>query len=49
MTHKILLDTDIGSDIDDAIALAYLLAQPINRVEVFIGKYLGLSLSLLAS
>lgn len=28
MTHKILLDTDIGSDIDDAIALAYLLAQP---------------------
>ncbi len=28
MTHKILLDTDIGSDIDDAVALAYLLAQP---------------------
>lgn len=28
MTEKILLDTDIGSDIDDAIALAYLLAQP---------------------
>ncbi len=28
MTQKILLDTDIGSDIDDAIALAYLLAQP---------------------
>lgn len=28
MTHKLLLDTDIGSDIDDAIALAYLLAQP---------------------
>ena len=25
---KVLLDTDIGSDIDDAIALAYLLAQP---------------------
>ena len=25
---KILLDTDIGSDIDDAIALAYLLRQP---------------------
>jgi inosine-uridine nucleoside N-ribohydrolase len=25
---KILLDTDIGSDIDDAVALAYLLAQP---------------------
>ena len=25
---KILLDTDIGSDIDDAAALAYLLAQP---------------------
>src|SRR5688572_16734417 len=24
----ILLDTDIGSDIDDALALAYLLAQP---------------------
>lgn len=29
--------------------LAYLLAQPINRVEVFLGKYLGLTLSLLAS
>ena len=28
MTQKILLDTDIGSDIDDAVALAYLLAQP---------------------
>ncbi len=28
MTHKILLDTDIGSDIDDALALAYLLKQP---------------------
>jgi purine nucleosidase len=27
MTTKILLDTDIGSDIDDAVALAYLLAQ----------------------
>jgi len=25
---KLLLDTDIGSDIDDAVALAYLLAQP---------------------
>jgi inosine-uridine nucleoside N-ribohydrolase len=25
---KILLDTDIGSDIDDAVCLAYLLAQP---------------------
>ncbi len=25
---KILLDTDIGSDIDDAVALAYLLANP---------------------
>ena len=25
---KVLLDTDIGSDIDDAIALSYLLAQP---------------------
>jgi inosine-uridine nucleoside N-ribohydrolase len=25
---KLLLDTDIGSDIDDAIALAYLLSQP---------------------
>ena len=24
----VLLDTDIGSDIDDAICLAYLLAQP---------------------
>ena len=28
MTKKILLDTDIGSDIDDAVALAYLLVQP---------------------
>lgn len=28
MAQKILLDTDIGSDIDDAVCLAYLLAQP---------------------
>jgi purine nucleosidase len=28
MKTKILLDTDIGSDIDDAVCLAYLLAQP---------------------
>ena len=28
MTMKILLDTDIGSDIDDAVCLAYLLANP---------------------
>jgi purine nucleosidase len=28
MTEKILLDTDIGSDIDDAVCLAYLLARP---------------------
>jgi purine nucleosidase len=28
MSIKILLDTDIGSDIDDAVCLAYLLAQP---------------------
>lgn len=28
MTTKVLFDTDIGSDIDDAVALAYLLAQP---------------------
>ncbi len=27
-TIPVLLDTDIGSDIDDAVALAYLLAQP---------------------
>lgn len=27
MGHKILLDTDIGNDIDDAVCLAYLLAQ----------------------
>jgi len=27
-TKKVLFDTDIGSDIDDAAALAYLLAQP---------------------
>ena len=25
---KILLDTDIGSDIDDSVCLAYLLSQP---------------------
>jgi Cu-processing system permease protein len=29
--------------------LAYLLAQPITRAELFVGKYLGLMLSLLAS
>ncbi len=28
MSEKILLDTDIGSDIDDAVALAYLLVNP---------------------
>ncbi len=28
MRNKILLDTDIGSDIDDAVCLAYLLANP---------------------
>ena len=28
MKQKILLDTDIGSDIDDAVCLAYLLANP---------------------
>ena len=28
MAVKVLLDTDIGSDIDDAVCLAYLLAQP---------------------
>jgi purine nucleosidase len=28
MTEKIILDTDIGSDIDDAVCLAYLLAHP---------------------
>jgi inosine-uridine nucleoside N-ribohydrolase len=28
MTTKVLLDTDIGSDVDDAVCLAYLLAQP---------------------
>lgn len=28
MTTKVLLDTDIGSDIDDAVALAYLLSHP---------------------
>ena len=27
-TIKVLFDTDIGSDIDDAVALAYLLCQP---------------------
>src|SRR5512133_929158 len=26
--EKVLLDTDIGSDIDDAVCLAYLLANP---------------------
>jgi purine nucleosidase len=28
MTVKVLLDTDIGSDIDDAVCLAYLLSHP---------------------
>ncbi|UCE08759.1 MAG: nucleoside hydrolase, partial [bacterium] len=28
MRTKILLDTDIGTDIDDAVCLAYLLANP---------------------
>ncbi|GAG29198.1 unnamed protein product, partial [marine sediment metagenome] len=30
MTERVpvLLDTDIGNDIDDAVALAYLLRQP---------------------
>src|SRR5512141_1204104 len=28
MTTKIILDTDIGTDIDDAVCLAYLLSQP---------------------
>jgi inosine-uridine nucleoside N-ribohydrolase len=28
LVEKVLFDTDIGSDIDDAVALAYLLAQP---------------------
>lgn len=28
MPEKLLLDTDIGSDIDDAVCLAYLLSQP---------------------
>ena len=28
MSVKLLLDTDIGTDIDDAVCLAYLLAQP---------------------
>ncbi|MFP4105339.1 MAG: nucleoside hydrolase [Phycisphaerae bacterium] len=27
-TEKVIFDTDIGTDIDDAVALAYLLAQP---------------------
>jgi Cu-processing system permease protein len=29
--------------------LTYLLAQPIDRIEIFLGKYLGLALSLLAA
>lgn len=29
--------------------LTYLLAQPINRIEIFLGKYVGLALSLLAA
>jgi inosine-uridine nucleoside N-ribohydrolase len=28
MSEKVILDTDIGSDIDDAVCLAFLLAQP---------------------
>ncbi len=32
MSEKLILDTDIGSDIDDAVCLAYLLAQPQCRL-----------------
>jgi len=32
MSTKILLDTDIGSDIDDAVCLAYLLANPVSEL-----------------
>ncbi|MEM5774252.1 MAG: nucleoside hydrolase, partial [Anaerolineaceae bacterium] len=32
MTEKILLDTDIGFDIDDAVCLAYLLSKPECRL-----------------
>ena len=28
MTEKVILDTDIGTDVDDAVCLAYLLANP---------------------
>ncbi len=30
--NKLLLDTDIGSDIDDAVCLAYLLAHRENAI-----------------
>src|SRR5512145_3039577 len=33
MTIKLLLDTDIGSDIDDAVCLAYLLANPMCELQ----------------
>ena len=36
--EKVILDTDIGDDIDDAYALALLLAMPNARV---IGHYNG--------
>lgn len=32
MTIKVVLDTDIGTDIDDAVCLAYLLAHPACRL-----------------
>ncbi|HOM27598.1 MAG TPA: nucleoside hydrolase, partial [bacterium] len=32
MKEKILLDTDIGSDIDDAICLSYLLSNPFCQI-----------------
>ncbi|KKI92522.1 hypothetical protein WQ54_09195 [Bacillus sp. SA1-12] len=32
MVKKILLDTDIGGDIDDALCLAYLLQQPLCKI-----------------
>ena len=39
MTAKILLDTDIGSDLDDSVCLAYLLSQP-GSVKIIAQNYL---------
>ena len=32
-THRVILDTDIGTDVDDILALAFLLGSPEIRLE----------------